>query len=240
MNNYHERTRAFYDSESSVYTKKRYQGKPDTYVQFYFQNRLRIVIELIKQYARNRKGLKILDVGCADGVMTWRIRDLFPDTFIRLTGTDISPAMIDVAGRRSDPRVDFYVKDRVPAEKYDIVLMLGYVTPAIFNEEVQFLRNYISTNGICIMNIAASDSLHARLKVKKEIIRESYLPADQYFALVKSHFDIITVRPNGLFIPKLWAVPILGRLLQPVMELVFSKIWRKCYHENIVVLRLKA
>ena len=79
-----------------------------------------------------------LDVGCGAGLSTKALR-LICD---KVTGTDISGAMINVCKDLYDETFSFYIakaeETRIPDEKYDIVTAAGCIN---WVDEVKFLEN---------------------------------------------------------------------------------------------------
>jgi SAM-dependent methyltransferase len=241
---------SFYDDESAIYSEKRYADKAGTYVQYFFNCRLAIVLKAIAARVSDKKifpgtGLTLIDIGCADGVMTRKIAESFPTAFSKLVGADISMPMIDKARSLTrDPRISFFIKDSAygtdePHEKFDIALGLGYLTSAIFVQETDFVRKHLVPGGLYICSFAAKGSLRARLKLKGQPYLKDYLSYAGYRSMLAKRFEIVNEIPYGLFIPKLWAMPSLGRALQPVIDAVFAHIVPGLFHEKIYVLRLK-
>jgi SAM-dependent methyltransferase len=235
----------YYDSESSVYSQKRYEGVTKTYTQFFFKNRLAILKRQLQKHLGGSKNLKLLDIGCADGVITRSIAKEFPDIFSALVGVDISTPMIEVARRMTnDPKISYFVKDGeaygsvIPPHNFDVALGMGYLTTNIFDSEVAYLRENLKPGGIYICTLTAKDSLHARFKLKDAPYRIHYTSYAEYENLLKRRFHIIEAVPNGLFVPKLWAIPALGRILQPVLRTLFAPFFPNLFHEMIYVLRL--
>jgi SAM-dependent methyltransferase len=236
---------SFYDVESSVYSEKRYADKARTYVQYFFNRRLSIVLEAIAAHISGKTSLMLLDIGCADGVMTRKIAEAFPASFSKLVGTDISVPMIEKARMLThDSRISFFIKGStrpadVSHQKFDIALGLGYLTSAMFAQEADFVREHLVPGGLYICSFAARGSLRARLKLKGQPYLKDYLSYAGYRSMLSERFEIIDEIPYGLFIPKFWALPSLGRALQPVIDALFTHIVPGLFHEKIYVLRLK-
>ena len=231
----------YYDKESSVYSEKRYFGAPQTYVKFYFKNRMKIVLELLSKILKNEKNLALLDVACADGVITEAIDRTFPNVFSRLVGTDISPLMVSTAQNKfaKDSRFSFFVKDLCPVEQYDVALGLGYISASIFNEEMNFLKIRLKTGGYYVCTLASPNSIYAKLKLSHETYIKDYRSYDEYRKMLSPHFHIIDEVSSGIFIPKLWAFPRLARVIQPMAEILFRNILPNLFHEKIYLLRKK-
>lgn len=231
---------AFYDAESAVYSDKRYPIKTATYVQYFFKRRLALALKVIVSRVSGRTGLKLLDVGCADGVVTRSVIERFPETFSTLVGTDVSLPMIEAAKRSTlDPRVSFFGKSDAPKERFDVVLGLGYLSPAIFDGEIRFVLDRLAPDGLYICTLASKGSLHARFKLKGEPYLADYRSYDEYRSMLSKHFDIISETSYGFFIPKLWSMPAIGRALQPLFDAIFRHIAPGAFHETMYALKLK-
>ncbi|MEQ1561365.1 MAG: methyltransferase [Nitrospira sp.] len=231
----------YYDKESSVYSEKRYSGAPNTYIKFYFKNRMRVVLVLLSKIIKDKNNLSLLDIACADGVITEAIDRAFPNVFSKFVGTDISPLMVSTARDRfsKDHRYSFFVKDECPIEQFDIALGLGYISASIFDEEMAFLNLRLKTGGYYVCTLASPNSIYAKIKLSKEKYIGDYREYGVYRKMLLKHFDILDEIPSGIFIPKLWAFPALARVVQPYLEKVFKKISPNLFHERIYLLRKK-
>ena len=87
----------------------------------------KILMDLFRYHFESPRGLRILDLGCGDGVLTKRIRDRYPDnTFCLMDG---SPDMIEKArGNLPGDSVSFrqqtfeeYMDSPVEEQEYDFV-----------------------------------------------------------------------------------------------------------------------
>jgi tRNA (cmo5U34)-methyltransferase len=80
-------------------------GKDEARVEFYLniadlvlverERTTKILLDLFKYHFDGRKGLGLLDLGCGDGILTGRIRDIHPQNTFHLV--DASPQMIEKA-----------------------------------------------------------------------------------------------------------------------------------------------
>jgi trans-aconitate methyltransferase len=133
----------FYDKESAGYSDKRYTRAPESYIQYFFQARLRHVEKLISKNAKDSDGQTLLEDGCADGVVAAALYKKFPHFFSRVVGTDISPGMIEAARKiHSDGVYSFFVKSTMPDDiQADVFLAIGFVSPGIFDDEFSFIKN---------------------------------------------------------------------------------------------------
>ncbi len=229
---------SFYDLESVVYSKKRYQGVTRSYTQYFFKRRLSLVLRLLGRIGG--KNLKLLDIGCADGIMTISIHEHFPEMFSELVGVDVSSAMIEVARKAtSDPQISFFLKSETPNKRFDIALSLGYLSAVIFEDEARFVSDHLKSDGYYICALAGRDSLHRRLKLGNVPYLSDFRAYSEYDKMLRTHFLIVKEIPYGLFVPKLWSMPFLARILQPVFEVFFAHIAPNLFHEKIYLLKLK-
>lgn len=231
----------FYNKESAQYSQKRYSESSENYNQFFFNKRKEIVLYLISQLVKDKKGLKLLDIACADGVITREIDKKFPGTFDVLVGTDISRDMIKVANdySKDDKRFSFYIKEECPNFPSDIVLGLGYITADIFEDEMNFLLHRLSQNGFYLCTFVSNTSVFSYLKLRKKLYFKNYRSYKEYREMLCNKFEIIFETPYGLFIPKLWAFPMIARIVQPIFEKIFSHIFPNLFHEKVYLLRKK-
>jgi SAM-dependent methyltransferase len=230
----------FYDKESAQYSGKRYNTAPRSYVQFFFQERLRHVINLVGKHAGHKKDLTIIEDGCADGVVVQMVYKKYRQIFSKVIGTDLSPGMIEAAKKlNQNPVVSFSLKSELPQDiKADVFLAVGFVSPGIFADEFSFIRNHLKKDGIVIMSLVAKNSIHARLKLKGKEIVNDYRMFAEYEKFLETEFEIIDKAGYGFFVPKLWAVPAIARVLQPVFEII-GKISPSLFHETLYVLKEK-
>lgn len=231
----------FYNHESTQYSRKRYGDKAESYTQFFFNRRRQIVIELIKSVINNKKNLSLLDIACADGVITHSVDSNFPGIFSKLIGVDISPLMVDVANKNSfgDARFSFFTKNDCPVDKFDIVLGTGYLSKSIFDEEMVFLKNRFKSDGYYICTLASSSSIYAKIKLRDKPFLKDYDTYSNYRNMLNKEFEILTEVPYGLFIPKLWAFPKIAAIVQPILENLFKNISPNLFHEKVYLLKNK-
>ena len=232
----------YYDVESGQYSKKRYEGVTETYVQYFFKKRREIVLEMLHKILNGKKNLLLLDIACADGVMLPAVDTAFPGVFSKFVGTDISPGMVEVARKvfSHDKRFSFFVKKECPKESSDIAFGLGYLTALIFKEEMKFLFERLKPGGYYLCTFATPRSVYARLKLSDKPYLKDYRTYSEYRIMLDKYFEIIEEVPYGLFIPKLWSVPIIARILQPFFDRVFRCILPNLYHEKVYLLKRKS
>ncbi len=231
---------SFYDKESAGYSDKRYNSVPKTFVQFFFQERLRHVISLVGAFSEDKKNLLLLEDGCADGIVAQKVHACFPDRFGRVIGTDISPGMVEEARKLNrNSKFSFFLKKDLPENSAaDIFLAVGFVSPGIFDDEFSFIKKHIGKEGIVILSLVSGASIYARTKLQDREVTKDYWDFKKYRQFFKKDFEILVAVPYGLFIPKLWAFPRLARMLQPVFETIF-RIFPGLFHETLYVLKYK-
>ncbi len=229
----------FYNKESGNYSDKRYYGPLVTYFQFLFRRRLSICLEFLERITAQRHGLRLLEIGCADGVVLRKIHDHFPGVFERMVGIDIAAEMIVEAQRRNAGRnTSYYVRGEEPSELVDIVLELG-VHPFDLKGEIELVALRLKSGGHFIYSLSTRDSLHARIKLKDKDYYGDYCSYVEYENAMEKHFTIVRKIPYGLFIPKLWSIPMLARIFQPILESATRSLVPNLYHEQIYILQKK-
>jgi ubiquinone/menaquinone biosynthesis C-methylase UbiE len=231
----------YYDQESNRYSQKRYEGDTKTYVQFFYKNRRDTVLKLISKIIEGKKDLTLLDVGCADGVLSFAILEKFPSTFKKIVGTDISLPMIEEAKKKAgdNQKISFCLKDDCPEDTFDIALGLGYLDVLNIEQEMHFLKSRLKQGGYYLCTLASKQSLFYKIKFDKPELKDIYSTYYKYRELLTRDFVIIKEVPYGLFIPKLWVIPVVARVVQPILEAVFRNILPNLFHEKIYLLRKK-
>jgi hypothetical protein len=86
---------------------------------------------------------------------------------------------------------------------------------------------------------ASRKSLFSKFKLKGNLYAEGYKSYADNESIIKNKFTIVASTSYGLFVPKLWAVPFIGRLFQPIFDFVFQKITPELFHEKIYLLKKK-
>jgi SAM-dependent methyltransferase len=226
---------AFYNNEASIYSAKRYPQKPVTFTQFFFKERLQKALGLVGAFLHAKQSATLLEIGCADGVVARALWERFPAALARIDAVDISPGMIEAAAQKNaDTPIRFSVRDTAPLlDKYDLIIETGVLnytdTATDFAEAAQRL----TPDGEYICSIAGSSSAQQGLKGDSQYLHlYSY---KIYEAELQKYFTIACTVPVGLFVPLLWKLPALARILQPVAELVL-KIAPNLALEKIYVL----
>jgi SAM-dependent methyltransferase len=229
----------YYDAESGAYSRKRYEGALVTYTQYLFRKRLQIFTGFLGDILPPERRAKMLEIGCADGIIMNRIAAAYPKNIEKIVGLDISPMMIETARERNhDPRLLFFLRDEAPHEQYDIVIELG-VHIENWEEEVKYVKDNLTPGGHFLLSVAGKSSLHARIKLNGAEYLKDYKTYKAAEEIITSHFEIVEARVYGLFTPKLWAIPFLGRILQPVIDTIFRPMVPELFHEKIYLLKKK-
>lgn len=234
-----DNTLDFYNRESEQYSRKRYEGETLTYFQFLFKRRRQLFLGLIGGIAKSLRNSNALEIGCADGVIVKKLLQKLPESFKSITGIDVSPKMLELARERTlDPRAKYFLRGEEPEETYDLIIELG-VHAQNFENEMIFVSERLRILGYFIYSVSGKNSLHVKIKLGgKDYIRD-YMDYPEYEKIIKKYFDIISLEPYGLFIPKLWTFPALARIGQPVFESMFKNISPNLFHEKIYLLRKK-
>lgn len=227
----------FYNQASASYSKRRYLGQPKSYPQFFFQRRRALTLALMDKLVAGRQNLKLLDVACADGVMSFALLERFPKLWAKIVGVDIAPKMIEAAkAYNQDPRLSFFVKDETPVETYDVVLGLGFITGTILTEEINFVKQHLSPNGFYLCTLPSKYSLKALLTIRHEAYRQDYWTYREYEQFLSRYFEIVSAEPYGLFIPLIWKWPRLARPVQALTDRLL-RVLPGLYHEKIYLLK---
>jgi SAM-dependent methyltransferase len=228
----------FYDKASTEYSNRRYKGKTLSYIQFFFKRRLSLTLIILSELIKGREKLRLLEAGCADGIIINTILKVFPDNFTNCVGTDISPGMIEAANKRNtNKNISYFLKEGGESGYFDFVLALGFLSPSIFDIEFAYFKKNIKPDGIIILTLASRKSIYTRLKLQKESYIKDYWTHEEYEEFLKKDFEILTTRPYGFFIPKLWAFPRIAVYVQPLVENIMAKILPNLFHEKLYVLK---
>lgn len=231
----------FYDAESSVYSDVRYPATPTTYTQWFFKRRLHITLQGVASYFAKKNQQSLLEIGCADGVVMRAIVARLPGQFSTMIGLDISPKMIEEARAKSAaiPGTLFYErKDYVSNEQFDLVLEVGVIGFIGVEQELPFVLRHLKEGGIYILSIAGKDALGFRLgRITWFGEERSYR---EYEAVLKQHFTILSSTGCGLFVPYLWRLPALARIVQPIADMLVNLIAPQLCHEKIYLLKKRS
>ena len=228
----------YYDKESSQYSGKRYPTRPSTYVQSFYLRRLKLVLSLVGKTVQG-SGLRLIEIGCADGVVTRALYDGFSEVFSDIAGGDISPKMIEEAkAQAGERRISFCLRDTYTfVGTYDLIVEVGVINYADEEEELRFARRMVGDSGYYLCSIAGTSSLWNRLKPHEDKGFNNFRSYAAYEAKIREHFTILASAPVGLFIPHIWKVPALARIVQPLCESVLSPLFPDLFHEKLYLLK---
>lgn len=233
------RDTTFYDRESSRYSEKRYPKIAESYLHYFYLRRLEIVQMYVQR--SHLSEARLLEIGCADGVVTRAIAASFPKAFSSLVGVDIAEEMVHEAARRTnDPRVSFRVRrDLPPDEPFEIVVEVGVVNYASVDEELRAAHAHMAEGARYILSIAGTDSLKNRLKGEDGF--NDFRTYRIYEQLIAKDFIVEAVRGVGVFVPYLWRFPRLARLIQPIVDALCNALsLRRLCHEQVYLLKKRA
>jgi 2-polyprenyl-3-methyl-5-hydroxy-6-metoxy-1,4-benzoquinol methylase len=230
--------RDFYNKESRAYSSKRYPEAASTYVQFFFKERLRILMALLEDIFRGGSSLSLLEIGCADGVVLREIAGKMPGRFADMTGIDTAEDMIAAAKSMTpDPKIAFFVRGNEQAEKRsDVILEIGVANYADFDAELAHARSRINAGGIYLLSIAGKNSLNSMFG--RGTGYANFLSYGEYESRISKIFEIKRASAVGIFAPFVWAAPSIGRIIQPALEFLFRP-FPNLFHEKIYVLAAK-
>jgi len=235
---------AFYDKESSVYSARRYPQRSSDYTHFFFKRRLALTLGLLGRLIPNMGSPKLLEVGCADGIVLRMIYDRFRERISLYEGVDISPKMIEEARKKNEGSpMSFSVRrsngaftDKKDA-RYDLIVEIGVLNYAGFDADMKCAEEALSKDGYYICSIAGRGSLWDR-QVKADKGFGNFLSYKEYERKIKARFEIVTVKPVGLRVPFIWRLPLAARIIQPIVEALFMP-FTGLYHEKVYLLKKK-
>lgn len=228
---------AYYNKEVSVYSQKRYPETSTDYVHFFFKKRREMLMGLIKKIVSEKCGpLSLLEVGCADGIIIRDIKRQYQE-FTRLIAIDIAPSMIEEARSLSHDSIEFYVRgEEGELGLFDVVVEIGVINLTDMNTEFRFAIEHLNQDGYYICSLASRTSLLSLLKIKKNHF-QNHLSFKEYESEIKKYFTIIDSEVYGIFIPIIWKVPFLGRIIQRIIEKVAKPFVPNLFHEKIYFLQ---
>jgi glycosyltransferase involved in cell wall biosynthesis len=229
---------AYYNRVSRSYSATRYPVQANTFVQWFFKERLNIVLLMVEKCIEGRTGLSILEIGCADGVVIRAIYEAFPKTFSIIDAVDISPEMI-VAARRNhhDTPIRFEERRKLSPAHYDVIVEVGVLNYTPFVDDLKVIAKLLTPNGRAIISIAGDGSLKNKFSPDRGYLH--FTPYDTYEKDMRSIFHIEKIMPVGFFLPLLWRVASLGRLLQLQVEQIFIRRKPNLFHEKVYTLSPK-
>lgn len=228
----------FYDKESAIYSEKRYPKITQSFTQYLFKTRKYFFLKRLGGVLGSMdKNPSVLEIGCADGILLQQMEDRFPDKFEKLVGVDISSKMIwEAVSRNQNPKAKFFLRDNIQEERFDIVIELG-VHPFNLSNELEYVRTHLNPGGFFFYSVVGANSLHVRLKMRDKEYTKDYLDYQDYEREFLGHYSILSSDGYGIFIPKVWSLPTIARIIQPIVDKIFSFVMSSWYHEKIYLLR---
>lgn len=228
----------YYNNEDLLYSAKRYPKVDTDYVHFFFKQRLKILISILKEITIGKQNLNLLEVGCADGIVARTISEDIP-AVNKIVGIDISPKMIEQAKFQNKLSLcEFHVRgDEVQGATYDIVVEVGVVNLTDRHIEYKYALDHLNPGGYYICTLASSTSLRSRLKTQDHKGGFAHLLTyKEYEEELRKIFDIVDSKMYGLFIPMIWKIPLVARFIQ-AHEGIGTHIFPSLFHEKIYVLK---
>jgi hypothetical protein len=229
----------FYNAESARYSSSRYPKQSITFTQFFFKKRLAIVLNEIGKITNNKKELSLLEVGCADGVVVRAVWERYAAIFKNILAIDIAPQMIGVASKHNkNTSIAFSVRTDVALPgAHDLILEVGVLNFANLEEELRAVSTALVPGGRYICSLSSTTSLQNRLKGASGYRHlKSY---KEYEAELCKYFVIEHVQGVGAFIPWLWKLPALARVVQPLADALILTTIPNLSHEKVYVLTAK-
>lgn len=230
----------FYNQESVQYSEKRYPAAARSYTQFFFKRRLAITKDYIRWVLRHDVVQPtLLEVGCADGVVLRDIEKTFPGVFGALVGIDIAPKMIEQARKSTvSANTEFFTRDAyVGTGSVAVVVEVGVVNYTNFEEELAFAHSRLKSGGFYILSVAGTGSLRNRLKHEGGF--NDFRSYAEYERLISGKFTVRQVRGCGFFVPYLWRFPVLGKVVQSVLDPMIGFLAPGLCHEKVYLLEKK-
>ncbi len=203
----------FYNTQSTIYSAIRYPIRPVTFTQFFFKARLKRILKLIA----TKSPQSILEIGCADGIVSRAIWRQFP-MISRFDAVDTAPEMIRVATKQhADTPVHFSVrKESFFKEKYDLIVEIGVLNVVDIGPEFKCVAAALAPQGYYICSIAGRSSIQNRLKsFDGHLHLQSYI---DYEREMEKYFAIEYSEAIGFFIPLVWKLPQVARVIQQIGE----------------------
>jgi predicted TPR repeat methyltransferase len=231
---------SFYDQESMQYSGKRYPKIAQSYTQFFFNRRLTIAKKFLQEVIKHKnRQLTLLELGCADGIVVREFERVFPEAFSKIIGIDVSFGMVKEARRQNiSDKAEFLLRqeylNRVPV---DVINETGVINYAGFDQDIEFVEKNLNEKGWYILSIAGTDSLRNKLKGEGDFV--DFRSFAEYEKILQVKFDLLQSQGCGVFIPHIWKVPALARVIQAAAEAIFGTILPNMCHEKVFLLRKK-
>lgn len=235
-----ERTDDYYDEEARVYSAKRYPKRIQNYTHFLFTHRRTLALKLLaRAIAGTKEPRTLLEVGCADGILLRSVASAYPNAFVHMLGVDVAEPMIEVARKMTtEPGVEYKMRDELShAGAFSVVLEIGVAALAFDTKgELQILADQLAPGGYLLCSFSSSTSLAQKLARGTAGDTSVLRPYGIYEDAICERFTIVVSSAYGLYVPLLWKVPALARLLQPLAE-ILGQLFPSLAHEHLYLLK---
>lgn len=240
LKNKMKKNEEYYNKEAILYSKKRYPDLTIDFSQYLFKKRLNLLLDFISVLGRNknREYRNILEIGCADGFILKRLASEF--IFLkRLIGIDTSKNMIQTAiALNNNNKCEFHLRGEEIEKKFDLIIEVGVLNLVNIKKELDFVFEHLDDESYYICSLANINSLRSKFKFNYHNDGfEHLLSFVEYEDIIKEKFIIEKEKAYGLFIPYIWKIPIVARILQPIGEWLFNRLFEGVFHEKIYLLR---
>jgi SAM-dependent methyltransferase len=227
----------FYNKESSFYSSKRYPLVPSNYAQFFFKRRLKYVLKYLVDIFKEKDGLNILEIGCADGIVLRSIFERFGKKLSDIIGIDNAEKMIEEAKLNTkEIKIEFFIRGEEPKKGFDVILELGVINYSDFDNDLEYAKERLKKDGIYILSVAGKGSINSYFG--KGDGYNNFLSYKEYEEKIKKIFNIEKIIPCGVYSPFVWRISTVGRFVQNILEKLFF-LFPNLYHEKIYILRSK-
>lgn len=230
----------YYNKESTQYSRKRYPDVSTDYRHFFFKKRLSLLLTILDSISRENKKT-LLEIGCADGVVLLEV-DKRNYGFTEMLGTDVSPEMITAAIKNTKSnRISYFVRGEkdLSGKMFDVIVEIGVLNFTDLYEDLDFAREHLDNGGYYICSVASRTSLISKLKPENKKDYRHFMTFSEYEAEFKKRFSVVASAPYGFFVPFLWRLPAVARIVQPIVEFLFRHIFSEIFHEKIYLLKKK-
>ncbi len=229
----------YYNKEVGAYSSKRYPKVSTDYVHFFFKKRKDILLKFVQIIVSGRTStLSLLEIGCADGIIIGELEKQYK-IFGRLVGLDVSSKMIEEAKNKNSDSIEFYVRDEnINLGLFDVVIEVGVINLTDLETEFSFAKKHMNDRAYFICSLASRTSLRSRFKIKSSDFK-NHLSFEEYEEKLANHFIIIKSERYGIFIPHIWKIPVLARIIQPIIEVIAGLFVPQWFHEKIYLLSKK-
>lgn len=151
----------------------------------------------------NHRPTSILDIGCGTGLLTQKLRHLYPQ--VPLTAVDASNAMLRQLAKRNLPNVTSIQLDythQLMAQPFDLIVSNAAIQWMNVPQCLQRIANQLSDNGHADVAIYGRHTCHELEAVLQTINKQQPLPAKQFLTTAEltkigtdcfSHWSITTI-----------------------------------------------